>query len=36
MFGGVRGINWQGNQAVKYPVHLAQADGHFFRVLRSF
>ncbi|MEO6660995.1 MAG: substrate-binding domain-containing protein [Burkholderiaceae bacterium] len=36
MFGGVRGINWQGNQAVKYPVHLAQADGHFFRMLHSF
>ncbi|WP_257625048.1 substrate-binding domain-containing protein [Variovorax boronicumulans] len=36
VFGGVRGINWQGNDSMQYPVHLAQADGHFFEVIRSF
>ncbi len=36
MFGGVRGINWQGNRTLRYPIHLAQAEGHFFHVLRSF
>lgn len=36
LFGGVRGINWQGNKAMQYPVHLAQAEGHFFNVIRHF
>lgn len=35
-FGGVRGINWQGNHAAAYAVHLAQADGHLFDVIGSF
>ncbi len=35
-FGGVRGIVWHSNNALQYPVHLAQADGHFFKVIHSF
>jgi ABC-type branched-subunit amino acid transport system substrate-binding protein len=35
-FAGVRGIGWRSNSDLSYPVHLAQADGHFFRVVHSF
>ncbi|WP_439587924.1 substrate-binding domain-containing protein [Hydrogenophaga sp.] len=35
-YGGVRGIDWRGNANVTYPVHLAQVDGHFFHVVRTF
>jgi len=35
-FAGVRGISWTDNDHVSYPVHLAQADGHAFQVVRSF
>lgn len=35
-FQGVRGIGWTSNSAISYPVHLARADGHLFRVVKSF
>jgi ABC-type branched-subunit amino acid transport system substrate-binding protein len=35
-FTGVRGIAWRANDDSNYPVHLAQADGHLFRVVNSF
>jgi urea transport system substrate-binding protein len=35
-FAGVRGITWTDNDHMSYPVHLAQADGHAFEVVRSF
>lgn len=35
-YGGVRGIHWRSNDALRYPVHLARADGHFFKVINSF
>ena len=35
-FRGVRGISWSGNGNVRYPIHLARVDGHFFRVVKSF
>jgi urea transport system substrate-binding protein len=33
---GVRGIGWTSNSDISYPVHLARADGHLFRVEKSF
>ncbi len=33
---GVRGIGWNSNSAITYPVHLARADGHLFSVVKSF
>ena len=33
---GVRGIDWTSNSDIRYPVHLARADGHLFRVEKSF
>lgn len=33
---GVRGIGWTSNSVISYPVHLARADGHLFRVVKSF
>lgn len=33
---GVRGIDWTSNSQISYPVHLARADGHLFRVEKSF
>jgi ABC-type branched-subunit amino acid transport system substrate-binding protein len=33
---GVRGISWRGNEDVQYPIHLARAEGHFFKVVTSF
>lgn len=33
---GVRGIGWSSNADISYPVHLARADGHLFRVEKSF
>lgn len=33
---GVRGIDWTSNFDINYPVHLARADGHLFRVEKSF
>lgn len=35
-FSGIRGIGWRNNHDLSYPVHLAQAEGHFFRVVHSF
>jgi urea transport system substrate-binding protein len=35
-FHGVRGIGWTSNSDLSYPVHLARADGHLFRVEKSF
>lgn len=35
-FSGIRGIGWRSNHDLSYPVHLAQADGHFFNVVHSF
>ena len=33
---GIRGISWASNSSISYPVHLARADGHLFRVVKSF
>jgi ABC-type branched-subunit amino acid transport system substrate-binding protein len=35
-FQGVRGISWTSNSAISYPVHLARADGHLLRIVKSF
>ena len=35
-FRSVRGITWRGNADVQYPIHLARAEGHFFKVVKHF